>query len=61
MDKEQTMAQMEADAVAAKADLDIKTINASGDGVKGVANWVKKWYLKAGYKRLARILIEVAD
>jgi hypothetical protein len=61
MDKAQTMAKMEADAVAAKADLDIKTINASGDGVKGVANWMKRWYLRAGYKRLSRILIEVAD
>ena len=61
MDKEQTMAQMEADTAAAKTDLDIKTINASGDAVKGVANWMKKWYLKAGYKRLSRILIEVAD
>jgi hypothetical protein len=61
MEKEQTMQQMEADAALAKADLDPKMLNASPDAVKGVANWMKKWYLKAGYKRLSRILIELAD
>jgi len=61
MEKEQVMQSMEADAVAAKADLDIKAANASGDATKYIANWMKKWYLKAGYKRLSRILIELAD
>ena len=26
----------------------------------GVANWWKKWYMKAGHKRLARILLQYA-
>jgi hypothetical protein len=40
---------------------DPKTINAASDPVKLVANWMKRWYAKAGYKRLSRILIELAD
>ena len=26
-----------------------------------VANWLKKWRMKAGYKRLGRILLEAAE
>ncbi len=26
-----------------------------------VAIWMKKWYMKAGYKRLGRILLESAE
>jgi hypothetical protein len=29
--------------------------------VKEVANWMKKWYPEAGYKRLSKVLIELAD
>ena len=58
MDKEAIAAKMDADAVNARNDLDI---NRSPDPVKEVGNWMKKWYARAGYKRLSRILIEVAD
>jgi|HubBroStandDraft_1064217.scaffolds.fasta_scaffold223329_2 hypothetical protein len=27
---------------------------------RAVANWWAKWYLKAGHKRLGRLLVEVA-
>ena len=29
--------------------------------VTPVANWMKRWYMKAGYKRLGKILIESAE
>lgn len=61
MEKEAIAAKMDADAANARNDLDIKAINQSADPVKEVGNWMKKWYARAGYKRLARILIEVAD
>jgi hypothetical protein len=61
MEKEAIAAKMDADALSAKDDLNIKAINKSPDPVKEVGNWMKKWYARAGYKRLARILIEVAD
>ena len=28
------------------------------DGVNAVKDWVKKWFLKAGYKRLGKILAD---
>lgn len=28
------------------------------DGVIAVEDWMKKWYLKAGYKRLGKILAD---
>ena len=58
---EDIMAEMEANAEAAKADLDVAAINASPDPVKAVGTWMKRWYLKAGYKRLSRMLIEEAE
>jgi len=27
---------------------------------KGAAAWIRKWYLKAGYKRLGRLLVSYA-
>ena len=53
--------KMDAAAGEARKELDPKSINASSDPVKCVANWMKKWYARAGYKRLSRILIELAD
>jgi len=58
---EEVMAAMDASAALARKDLDCKAINKSPDAVKGIDNWMKKWYLSAGYKRLSQILIEVAD
>ena len=53
--------KMDAAASEARKELDPKTINASADSVKQVANWMKKWYSEAGYKRLSKILTELAD
>lgn len=54
-------AEMEAAADAAWAAFDMKVANATGDGVKAVANWVKANYLKAGYAKLMRRLLTIAD
>jgi hypothetical protein len=48
-------------AKEARHELDPKAINAAADPVKEVANWMKKWYTSAGYKRLSKVLIELAD
>ena len=53
--------KMDAAAGEARKELDPKSINASSDPVKLIANWMKKWYAQAGYKRLSRILLELAD
>jgi hypothetical protein len=52
---------MDAAAKEARKELDPKAINAADDPVKEVANWMKRWYSKAGYKRLSKALIELAD
>ena len=52
-------AKMDAAATEAKTDLADNIIIKSGAG-KDVANWMEKWYPTAGYKRLARILVEWA-
>jgi hypothetical protein len=61
--KEATEAMKKLDAAAkeARKELDPKAINAAADPVKEVANWMKKWYPSAGYKRLSKVLIELAD
>lgn len=61
MDAKNAMEQMETAANEARKELDPKAINAAADPVKEVANWMKKWYSKAGYKRLSKVLIELAD
>jgi hypothetical protein len=61
MENKEVVEKMEAAANDARKDLDPKTINASSDPVKCVANWMKKWYPEAGYKRLSKVLIELAD
>ena len=53
--------KMDAAAGEARKELDPKSINTSSDPVKCVANWMKKWYPEAGYKRLSKVLIELAD
>ena len=47
------MAKMEADSKLALADFN----NMTDDEVKKVRAWWNKWYLKAGHKRLAYILM----
>ena len=61
METKELMEKMDAAASEARKALDPKTINDSSDPVKEVANWMKKWYPEAGYKRLSKVLIELAD
>lgn len=50
---------MDEAAVEAKEELK-KLLKANPDGVE-ICNWVKKWFMKAGYKRLGRLLKEAAN
>jgi hypothetical protein len=61
MENNEAVEKMDAAVGEARKDLDPKAINASSDPVKEVANWMKRWYAKAGYKRLSKVLIELAD
>jgi hypothetical protein len=61
MESNEAIQKMDAAASEARKDLDPKTINSSSDPMKEVANWMKKWYPEAGYKRLSKVLIELAD
>jgi len=47
------------DDAATEAENELSDI--PGEVVVPVANWLKKWYMKAGYKRLGRILLESAE
>jgi hypothetical protein len=51
---EETKAEM--DAAAKVAEVDLKKLDKKSVAV--VAEWIKKHYLKAGYKRLCRMLIK---
>ena len=42
-------------AIEAASDLSV-----SDEALAEVANWWNKWYLKAGHKRLARVLLQHA-
>jgi hypothetical protein len=53
--------KMEKAADEAWAKFDVKAANLTGDGVKAVANWVKANYLTAGYAKLMRHLMTIAD
>ena len=57
----EALEKLDAAAKEARQELDPKAINAAADPMKEVANWMKKWYTSAGYKRLSKILIELAD
>ena len=60
-EKEALNLAMEKAADEAWKSFDIKAANSTGDGVKAVANWVKANYLKAGYNKLVRRLLTIAD
>jgi len=51
---EEDKEKMDQAAQGAKKDLD--TI--PNDYIISLANWWKKWYMKAGHKRLARVLLQ---
>ena len=44
METKELIEKMDKSASEARKDLDPKTINASSDPVKEVANWMKKWW-----------------
>lgn len=44
----------------AAADAENDLINYPEEHIATAANWLKKWYMKAGYKRLGRVLLESA-
>jgi len=46
------------DAAASEAEQDLE--NLTGEAVVSVAQWFAKWYLKAGHKRLGRILVKIS-
>ena len=52
----------EMDDAAAKAQEDlagmIQVEQVSRESLKFMASWVRRWYMQAGYKRLAKILME---
>lgn len=52
MDKEEMMKQMDRDAVEAAKELE----KLPADAVSKVAEWWRKWYPKAGHKRLGRLM-----
>lgn len=46
------------DNAATEAENDLNNI--PDESVNPVAEWMLKWYMKAGYKRLGRILVQIA-
>ena len=61
IEAKEALEKLDAAVKEARQGLDPKAINAAADPVKEVANWMKKWYTSAGYKRLSKVLIELAD
>lgn len=59
--KEEIFAQMDADAKSAREEFKKMSANsdeATFEASRGlIASWWEKWYLKAGHKRLAYILV----
>lgn len=48
----------EMDAAAREAEIDLATIDQAA--VETIAAWWLKWYMKAGHKRLGRLMVKVA-
>jgi len=58
------MAFSEKDKVAmdnAAADAQNELVDMPDEALTLVANWFDRWYMKAGYKRLGRVLLEYAE
>lgn len=55
-DKGAVLAQM--DAAAEEAEKDLATLDRAA--VQTIAAWWSKWFMKAGHKRLGRIMVKVA-
>jgi hypothetical protein len=55
-DKGTVLAEM--DAAAEEAEKELATLDEAA--VKTVAVWWSKWFMKAGHKRLGRLMVKVA-
>jgi hypothetical protein len=55
-DKGDVLAKM--DAAAEEAEKDLGTLDRAA--IEVVATWWLKWYMKAGHKRLGRIMVKIA-
>ena len=55
-DRGDVLAKM--DAAAEEAERDLVTLDQAA--VETIAAWWLKWYMKAGHKRLGRIMVKVA-
>ncbi len=55
-DKGDVLAKM--DAAAEEAEKDLGTLDRAA--IEAVAAWWLKWYMKAGHKRLGRIMVKIA-
>jgi hypothetical protein len=55
-DKDAVLAEM--DAAAEEAEKDLATLDQAA--VEVIAAWWSKWYMKAGHKRLGRIMVRLA-
>ena len=55
--KQSHLEQMDADAFEARKDLELHLDEWQA---KDVAVWWKRWYMRAGHKRLGRILVGLA-
>jgi hypothetical protein len=56
-DKQSRLEQMEKNALLAREEFE-RQLNVWR--AKDVALWGKRWYMKAGYKRLGRILVDLS-
>lgn len=48
----------EMDKACIEAEKDLENLQA--DTVKSMADWFTKWYLRAGHKRLGRLLVRIS-
>ena len=55
-EKDTVLAKM--DAAAEEAEKDLATLDQAA--AKTIAAWWLKWYMKAGHKRLGRIMVKLA-
>ena len=55
-EKDTVLAEM--DAAAKEAEKDLATLDQAA--VQTIAAWWSKWYLKAGHKRLGRIMVKLS-
>ena len=58
MNEDKGAALAEMDAAAEEAEKELATLDQAA--VKTIAAWWAKWFMKAGHKRLGRLMVKVA-